>query len=264
VTWVLDLDGVVWRGKEPIPGSVEAIARLQASGIQVAYVTNNSTLGAVDQAAKMASLGIDAAPHDIVSAHDMLIERIGTGKVVLCAAAPEISAALRRAGNEVVVPAECIGRSGDPTTLTNVPAVDCVVGGLRFDMTVLEMSVAVLAALQCGKLLSTNRDPLYPFSTGMLMGTGSVVAALENATGLVAETMGKPEQAMVNEMARRIPDAALVVGDQLATDGELARKAGIPFALVQTGVDAERKSESAATPAAHVVNDLATLVEMLL
>jgi HAD superfamily hydrolase (TIGR01450 family) len=264
VTWVLDLDGVVWRGSEPILGSVDAIRDLKNAGVRVAYVTNNSLLGATDQVAKLASMGIDATPDDVVSAHDMLLARVGSDKTVMCAASPEMAAALRRNGNSVLLPDDFIAEAGAPASLVSPPAVDCVVVGLRFDMNLLHLSVAVLAALQCGTVFSTNRDPLYPFSTGMLMGTGSVVAAVEHATGLPVETMGKPAKAMVDEMLRRFPDAALVVGDQRATDGELARRAGVPFALVRSGVDAERRSETSETPAAHEALDLATLVETLL
>jgi 4-nitrophenyl phosphatase len=264
MTWVLDLDGVVWRGNEPIPGSVEAIARLQRQGIRVTYVTNNSTLGAAEQVAKLASMGVRTTSDDVVSARDLLVRRVGTGSTILCAAAPALGQALRDAGNEVLYPEEFVGDAGDPTTVGVPSTVDCVVVGQRFDTTYLLLSVAVRAALQCGRLIAPNRDPLYPHSSGMLLGTGSLLAAVENATGLEAEVFGKPEQPMVDELASRLPEARLVVGDQFSTDGELARRAGIDFAFVESGVDAERNSREGATPAAHRATDLAALVEALL
>jgi ribonucleotide monophosphatase NagD (HAD superfamily) len=138
------------------------------------------------------------------------------------------------------------------------------VAGLRFDLTILQLSVAVRAVLQCNTLLAPNRDPMYPHSSGMFVGTGSIVATIETATGIKAEVMGKPEQPMVDEVLRRIPDATLVVGDQFAMDGELARKAGLAFAFVESGVDAQRRTSRHNTPVAHTSTNLATLVEALL
>jgi 4-nitrophenyl phosphatase len=264
VTWVLDLDGVVWRGAEPIAGAVEAIRRLKDNGIRVTYVTNNSAHGAVEQVKKMARMGIDTSTDDIISAQDMLIARIGSNRTLLCTGAPLLVAALRNAGNTVLLPAEFIGDPDATVTVQDIPDVDAVVVGQCFDATYLQYSVAARAVMQCGRLLAPNRDPLYPHPSGMLLGTGSVVAMLENATGVKAEVVGKPEQAMVDELRSRIPDAQLVVGDQFSTDGELARKANIAFALVETGVDAQRSSDSTSTPVAHRSPSLATLVETLL
>lgn len=264
VTWVLDLDGVVWRGNEPIVGSVEAIKRLQDAGKRVAYVTNNSASGSADQVVKLAAMGIAANIEDVVSARDLLVERIGTGKTVMCSVAPGLARAIEEAGNRVLLPEQFIGDETDLNSVVDPPDVDVVVAGQRFDVTYLQLSVTTRALLQCGKLLAPNRDRLYPHSSGMLLGTGSIVATLETASGVTAEILGKPEQPIVDAMLKRLPDAVIVVGDQLSTDGELARRANVAFGFVTSGVDGRRAVDSSDTPIAHSAESLSSLVEALL
>lgn len=264
MTWVLDLDGVVWRGNEPIAGSIDAIERLQRNGVRVGFVTNNSALGAADQVAKLAALGVASTIDDIVSAHDLLIKHIGIGKRIMCLAREGLTQSIRVAGNTVYTPNDYVTIAGDPSTVQQPPEVDVVVAGQRFDVDYLQLSVVARALLQCRLLYAANRDPLYPHETGMLLGTGSIVAALETAGGVKAEVVGKPEQSMVDATRQRFPDAKLIVGDQLSMDGELARKAGLPFAFVASGVDAERSTKNGDTPVAHTFSNLAALVEALL
>jgi 4-nitrophenyl phosphatase len=264
MTWVLDLDGVVWHGQHLIEGSAEAIATLQNKGVRVAYVTNNSTLGARPLVEKFAEFGIDVDVDDIISAHDLLVERIGSGKRVLATAAPGLVEALRAAGNEVFIPEDFVEDWQAPETIATPPDVDLVVGGQKFTLNYATMSVAVRALLQCRQLYAANRDPLYPGSTGMTLGTGSILAALETAAGVQATVFGKPERPMVEALHQRFPDVRLVVGDQLATDGLLAHRAKVPFGYVLSGVDAQRRSASGDVPYAFQAADLAGLVEVAL
>lgn len=263
MTWVLDLDGVVWRGNQPIEGSVEAIRKLKDAGIRVTYVTNNSTQGAAEQVQKMATMGIETDLDDVLSAQDLLIQHLGEKQTIMCPGAPRLVQALRDAGHTVLVPEDYIGDGNNPESVGHPDPVDLVVAGQRFDATYLQYSVAMRSVLQCGRLVAANRDPMYPHSTGMFIGTGSVVAMLEEASGVKAHVIGKPEQTMVDEVHKRIPDASLVVGDQFSTDGELARKANIPFAFVESGVDATRTTDGGGTPVAHRMANLAALVEAL-
>ena len=84
VTWILDLDGVVWLAEEPIAGAAESVARLRASGERVVFVTNNSSVSLGDQEAKLADHGIPAAG-DVISSATVAAGLIEPGERVLCA-----------------------------------------------------------------------------------------------------------------------------------------------------------------------------------
>ena len=68
MAWILDLDGVIWLAGEPVPGSVEAVARLRAAGERVCFATNNSSQRVGDQEAKLAAFGISAEGDVLTSA----------------------------------------------------------------------------------------------------------------------------------------------------------------------------------------------------
>lgn len=263
MTWVLDLDGVVWHGSHAIEGSVDAIAKLRQSGIGVAFVTNNSTMGAQALVHKFAGFGIEVEPEDIVSAHDLLVAKVGTGKRILAAAAPGLVQILRDGGNTVFDAHQFIEPGAPSAQITDPPPVDLVVGGQNFHLDYLQLSVAMRAILQCKTLYSANRDPLYPSSSGMMLGTGSIIAALETASGVSATIFGKPSRIMVDALLERFPDTQLIVGDQLSMDGVFAAGANIAFGHVLSGVDAQRASASTDVPVAHQAKDLASLVEAL-
>ena len=79
MAWALDLDGVVWRGTDGIPGSAEAVRLLQDAGEQVLFVTNNSGRRVVDTVDKLAALGIDAMGGVVTSG---ILEKLETGERV--------------------------------------------------------------------------------------------------------------------------------------------------------------------------------------
>src|SRR4051812_17392523 len=101
MTWVLDLDGVVWRGATPIEGSVEAIATLQRNNIPVRYVTNNASMSNAEFVQKMHGMGITTAQEDVLSSRALLFELLGGNSTVLCANRQALSEAIAAEGNKV-------------------------------------------------------------------------------------------------------------------------------------------------------------------
>src|SRR3712207_2808360 len=101
MAWVIDLDGVIWLGATPIPGSAEAIARLRAAGEDVLFVTNNAFATLAEQEAKRASFGIDAAG-DVVTSAVVAADRVGPGGRVFVLGGQGIVEAVQARGAVIV------------------------------------------------------------------------------------------------------------------------------------------------------------------
>ncbi len=250
-----DLDGVVWRGDEPVPGADAAVDRLRAAGLGLGFASNNSNepVGAV--VAKLAVHGIAATPDEVLTsalaAAEMLATDLDPGARVLACAGPGVRVALGDAGFVVV---------DEP------PAAAVIVGFHReFDF---ERLARASEAVRAGaRFVATNLDPTYPVPGGMLPGAGAIVAAVAAAGGRRPEVAGKPAPAMVALVRRRLGTSGVVVGDRASTDGALAAALGWPFALVLSGITANPAPPGGepvpSPPPAFVADDLAALAPRL-
>ena len=249
-----DLDGVVWLAHQAIPGSVEAIARLRAGSIDVLFVTNNSFSTVHDQERTLASLGIDAGGRVLTSSMAAAGVIAPNWRVLVCGGAG-LQQEISRVAGEVVVAHRSPGVGGE---------FDAVVVGMHREFNYGVLSDA-LAAVDGGALLiGSNADPTYPTPSGPRPGGGSIVAAIERASGARAIVTGKPHEPMAELVRRVLPhvpsDEMMMIGDRTDTDGEFARTMGCHFGLVLTGVTAS--SEGA--DQSFVGADLAAVVDQLL
>ena len=223
-----DLDGVVWLAHRPIPGSVEAIAAIRATGRRVLFVTNNSAATRSEHEAALARIGIDAAG-DVVSSSMAAAFLVEPGERVLVTGGPGVSEALAARGATVV----------DNNGADLEAPVDAVVVGLHRDFDYARLRIAGRAVLDGARLIGTNRDTTFPTPTGLEPGGGSIVAAVASVGGVDATFAGKPEQPMADlvvELVDADPASMLMVGDRPETDGMFAARLGCGFALVETGV----------------------------
>jgi glycerol-1-phosphatase len=250
----LDLDGVLWRGDEPIPGSVDAVRDLRAAGTRIAFLTNNSSLRVSDYLAKFDRFGIEAEPDQVLTSAQAAVEllttdSLGPGARVLACAGPGVVEALEQAHLTVV---------------DRAPADAVVVGFHRtFDFDGLDRAAA--AVRDGARFVATNADPTYPGPGHVLPGAGSILAAVATAAGRSAEVAGKPEPAMAAMVRRRLGDHGVMVGDRPSTDGAMATALDWPFALVLSGIGGHDPTEPVPDPPpAYVADDLAALVPRLL
>lgn len=254
----LDLDGVIWRGDEAVPGSAAAVARLRAAGRRVVFVTNNSAATVASYLAKLAAHGVPAEPDDLLTsaqaAAALLTEELSPGSLVHACAGPGVVEALEARGFVV---------TRDPGAS---PAA-VVVGWHRdFDFDRLD---AAAAAVRAGaRFVATNTDPTYPTANGLLPGNGAIVAAVATAAGVTPIVAGKPEAPAVRLARARFGEIGVMVGDRPSTDAAFAAALGWPFALVLSGVagpEAGPGGEPVPDPAPQIVGaDLAAIVEELL
>lgn len=242
MTWVLDLDGVVWLAERPIDGAVEAVARLREVGERVIFATNNSWARLADQESKLERMGIPAAG-DVVTSAMAAGTLVEPGERVLVAGGPGVVEAVNQRGGEPV-------REGD---------ADAVIVGYHRDFDYERLRLAMTAVLHGARLIATNDDATYPTPEGPIPGGGSLAAAVAYASGATAAVAGKPHRPMADLVRAIAGEVGTVVGDRPETDGAFAAALGYRFALVLTGVTSEGDLPVHPEPAV-VASSLADLV----
>lgn len=222
--YLIDMDGVIYRGDQLIAGADRFIADLHANQVPFLFLTNNSQRTRRDVATKLERLGINA----------------GEEHVFTCAMATARFLARQKPHGTAFV----IGEGGLLTALhSNGYAIvdkdpDYVVVGegrtLNFEMA----EAAVGMILGGAKLVATNLDPNCPTRNGTRPGCGAIVAMLEAATGVKAFSVGKPSPVMLRAARKEMglaTDQTVVIGDTMETDVVGGAQLGYKTILVLSG-----------------------------
>jgi HAD superfamily hydrolase (TIGR01450 family) len=250
---ILDLDGCVWVGPDPIPGAVDAIAALRQAGKRVAFATNDSRHALEDHVRKLWGIGLKASLADVVSAGaamQHLLAETRRGRTAFVIGGDSFNRHVTDAGTRVLNGTDLASRA----EMVLVAHSDQLV----YD----DLRNAALAVRRGAELLATSRDPTLPMPDGLWPGTGSILAAVETASGGRATIVGKPEPQLFYTALDRLGEGrTLVVGDRLDSDVAAAAKAGLDAALVLTGGTTREEADAAEDPRPIAVADsLAKLV----
>lgn len=237
---ILDLDGVVYRGDEPIRGAAELVAWLHERRVLVRFATNNSMVTRAGYVERLGAMGIPTARDEVVTSTSATVEHLRRHAPgvhsVLVIGATGMRDEMRDAGLEVTMAADAHApRPGGPLGRS----FDAVIVGLDPELEYSRLATAMAAVGAGARLIATNADARYPTPAGFLPGAGSIVAALATATGVAPEVIGKPEPAMfeaILEAAGIGRGDAVVIGDNPDADVVGARRAGLASVLVLTGV----------------------------
>jgi glycerol-1-phosphatase len=247
---LLDLDGVLYRWPEPIAGAADAVAALRTAGKRLAFVTNNSSRTPARVAELLDSVGVEAAPEEIVTSAlataTILAERGVRSAFVI--GEEGLLVALEDAGVRAVD-----GPDDD---------VDVVVVGFDRTADYTKLKDASVLVERGVDLVASNADASFPAPGGEAWpGAGALLATIETTTGMRGEVVGKPEAPLLERaLASAGGGRPLVVGDRLDTDIAGASRLGWDSALVLTGT--ARREDVAASPwrPTFVVDDLSGLV----
>jgi HAD superfamily hydrolase (TIGR01450 family) len=243
---MLDLDGVLWRGKEPISGAADAVARLRAAGHRVGFQTNNSFTRVADLVEKLGDMGVPAEADDVCTSAQAAAGLLDKGSTALVVGGEGVAEALAARGVAVV--------SDDSD-------VDAVVVGFDPEFTFAKLTAAFRAVSAGARLIGTNDDATFPTPNGEIPGGGSLVAAVSYATGVEAEIAGKPNEPAARLLADRMGPIAWLIGDRPGTDGKMAHAVGAKFGLVLSGVT--QTAEGSDPEPEAVAKDLASMVDEL-
>jgi 4-nitrophenyl phosphatase len=247
--YILDLDGVVYRGKEPIPGTEETVRHLQETG-QVFILTNNSTLSRDAYVEKLKGFGIEVLREHVIT----------SGFAAADYVKKEYPGARVYVVGEEGLKEEMIGQGLEVAT----EDCDVVVVGLDRRVTYEKMAAALKFIRGGAAFVATNLDRTLITEGDTLPGGGSIVKAIEYAAGVEPVVTGKPTEIMARvllEVAGERPEDILMIGDRLTTDIAMGKTAGTRTALVLTGDDSLEDLENSKIKPDYVLESLAHIMD---
>ena len=252
---IFDMDGVLWRGGKPLPGIESTFSLLRRRGTPFVLATNNATQTFEEVRARMEAVGVSIQPHEVltsaVGAASYLRKHVPEGSAVYAVGVPALRRALEQAGYLVQESSE---------------GVAAVVVGMDWSLTWEKLAEACYALMDGAFFIGTNPDLTFPTERGLAPGNGAILAALEAATGREAIIFGKPEPHLFTEALQRIGTPithTVAVGDRLETDILGGKRAGLPTALVLTGVTTAEQVASSDLQPDWIFEDLEELSRAL-
>jgi HAD superfamily hydrolase (TIGR01458 family) len=220
---LLDLSGTLYIDTAPTLGAVEALNRLSQADVQIRFVTNTTKESKTALFSQLRDIGFDVSPHQIftcLTAARALIDREGlTPHLMLEDSAMEDFAGVK-----------CSSTKPDAVVVGLAPS--------QFDYE--HLNTAFRYLLDGARLIAIHKSRYYKTKDGLSLGPGPFVAALENASGVAGETVGKPEPAffssVLDDMKCSVQETVMI-GDDVVNDVGGAQEMGMGGILVQTGID---------------------------
>ncbi len=232
------MDGVIWRGYEPVIDIKALFDKLHQLGCQPFCVTNNATSTVDEYLEKLRNYDVELSSDQILTSAEATAEyledHIQKGSSVYVIGEGGLKETIARHG---------FGISDQPET-DNPSAV---VVGLDFNITYKKIYLAANLIREGTLFIGTNPDKTFPMPGGVAPGAGSIISPVEAASGTVPVIIGKPEKYLYQlalERSGSLPEETLMIGDRLETDILGAQQAGIRTALVLTGIASLEDAEN--------------------
>ncbi len=250
--WLIDMDGVLVREEQVIPGADRFIGRLTDLAIPFLVLTNNSIYTRRDLSARLRASGLDV-PEDAIwtsalaTARFLEDQRPGGSAFVIGEAG--LTTALHSAGYTLT--------ERDP---------DYVVLGETRTYSFERITQAIRLIAEGARFIATNPDPTGPTPDGPLPATGSVAALISRATGVEPYFVGKPNPLMMRSALNAIDahsESAAMVGDRMDTDVVSGLEAGMHTVLVLTGSTQRAEAERFPYRPSRIVDSIADLIDEL-
>jgi 4-nitrophenyl phosphatase len=249
--WLIDMDGVLYHGNQRMPGAAEFIAALQGGKVSFLLVTNNSTLTPEEYVAKVAGMGIEVKPGDV------LTSSIATAEYLSRIAPPG-------------APVQMIGEDGLRTALLDKGfelvdrGGDYVVVGMNRQLTFDMLGRANLAIRAGAKFIGTNPDLTLPVEEGQILGNGAILVALEAASGVKPFIIGKPQISLLQIGMERLgvtKQNTAILGDRVETDILGGQNADLITVMVLSGVSTREDLNHLGLHPDFVFENVSKLVE---
>jgi NagD protein len=247
-TYLMDMDGVLVRGTQLIPGAQEFIGRLRARDLPFQILTNNSLYTPRDLQVRLASIGLH------VETEELFTSALATAQFLKT----------QSPGGSAYV----IGESGLTTALHDVGYIltdinpDYVVLGETLTYSFQRLTQAIRLIMGGARFIATNPDVIGPADGGMVPATGAVAALVAEATGVKPYYIGKPNPLMMRTALRRLDghsESSVMIGDRMDTDIVAGTEAGMQTILVLTGVTKREQVERFPYKPAVILDSIAEI-----
>jgi 4-nitrophenyl phosphatase len=255
---LIDLDGVVYTGRLPIAGAAGFLAEARTRGLKFLLVTNNSTTSPELVAERLRTMDIVVDPDEILTSAQAAV-----GYVKLHA---EPGARVRIVG-EAGLRQEA-ERQGFTVVEDGEAVADWVIAGLDRAFTYATLASATRDIMRGAHFVATNADALLPVEGGAFVpGAGTMIAAIQTATGVDPVVLGKPEPGLFEHALRRLgglqPHEVAMIGDRIDTDVDGGRRAGLRTILVLSGVSSAAEGAAAVPPPDAICPDLGHVAQLV-
>jgi NagD protein len=250
--YLIDMDGVLYRGSEMIPGADRFVAELRARDVPFRFLTNNSQRTRRDIVAKLNRMGIDVEPEHVFTcamATARFLEQQKPNGTAFVIGEGGLLNALHQHGYAIV---------------DHAPDYVVVGEGRTFNLELVEAAVRMIHG--GAKLIATNLDPSCPTHDGIRPGCGAMVAMLETATSVKAFSVGKPSPLMMRAARKELGLATAettMIGDTMETDILGAVQLGFHSVLVRSGGTRDEDIGRYSYQPDRIVDSVADLHEML-
>jgi 4-nitrophenyl phosphatase len=244
---IIDMDGVLYLGDQPLPRLQEFIAFLRERPVQFIMATNNSTRSPEEYVEKLAGMGVQVSPDEILVSGQVtarfLARDYPPGTRVHVFGMPSLSKAMCEEG-----------------FILADEDVELVVASMDRKVSYEKLKRATLLIRGGARFIATNLDPTHPCEEGLAPGTGSMIAALETGSGVKATSIGKPEPATYEIAMAQMganPQTTATIGDRVDTDILGGKRAGLTTICVLSG--SSDRAEAEAIEADMIFDDIAHL-----
>jgi len=252
---VLDVDGTVVRGNDPIPGAPTGYRRLREAGIETLFVSNNPTKAPPAYVDRLGAAGYDVDVEQVFTAGAVTtryLQEHHAGDTLLCIADSGVFDQLAAAGF---------------TTTDDVDDADVLIASIDREFDYDDLCTALWALERDIPFIGTDPDVVIPAAERDMPGSGAVI----NAIAGVAErepdaVLGKPSDTAIEMIRERLPyppEECLVVGDRLDTDIALGERAGMTTVLVRSGVTDEDALATSAISPDYILADLGEIDQVI-
>lgn len=259
--FIVDMDGVLWHGSQPLPGLREFFAAVRARAIPFLLMTNNASATPESYVAKLKRMEVE------VSAKEILTSGLATARYLAERYDPARTRVYAIGEEGLLGP---LREAGFFLTASHKEAkdfyADLVVVGKDETLTWDKLATATLNLHAGATFFATNADTTFPTELGITHGNGAILAALTAATGMRPQVIGKPEPIMYQQALAQLglpPQHVVAIGDRLETDILGAVRAGIPSLLVLSGISRREDLETVDYQPNWVLPDIRALTEVL-
>lgn len=250
---ILDMDGVLWRGKQLLGDLPTIFSTIKRKGLGVIMASNNATRTPAQYIKKLHSFGVELDDWQVINSAEAtsayLNQRYPDGGAVYVVGEIGLEQCLRDKG----------------FTISDRDVI-AVVAGLDHYLTYEKIATANTLIRQGAEFIGTNPDRTFPMPEGFAPGAGTMLAAIEAASYVKPTIIGKPEVHIFQEAVKRLgtsPEETLMVGDRLETDIAGGQNAGCRTGMVLSGVNTLEEGKNWQPKIDLIADDLTSLVDML-
>ncbi len=245
---LLDLDGTVYHGTKPVAGASRFVQQLKQNGLDCLFVTNRANRSAPTVCRILGEMGIECEVENLLTSAQATARHLSPGKFYYIGEEP-LCQALVEGGH---IPSE-----DNP---------DYVIVGYDPFVTYQKLEKATLFLRAGAKFIGTNPDKVLFTEYGIIPGNGAILAALTVASEVEPTIIGKPERVIIDIALQQLnisPQEALLVGDNIETDVRAGHNAGVPTALILTGVSSREDLAQSTLQPDWVVENFEELEELV-